>query len=463
VTRRTRQIEAATQRIGHEIFARARAAQPGPLELGWWQERGLRWSMEHEELRERLFRFIASLPGLKSPQAVARFLRDQFAAGNGALSGIPRPLALAVGLDGEVPLPPRWVAWAARFAADRMARRFIVGSTPDEALRALARMRERGMAFTLDILGETVTTPAEAEDYHRRYLRLIETLSAAVRRWPPRPLLDEAPFGPLPRANVSVKLSALSAAFSPQTASPAVEEVADRLRLIFRSARRSECFINVDMEHDAIRPATLEVFTRLLDEPEFRDWPHAGIALQAYSRHSRKDLDGLMDWVGRRGVPVTIRLVKGAYWDYETEEAARLGRASPVWGEKWQSDACFEELSTVLIESASLLRPAYGSHNVRSIAHALATAAALELPERTIELQMLHGMGDPLKTAVVQMNQRLRVYAPIGEWVPGVAYLVRRLLENTANESFLRQGFGAGVDERTLLAAPGRLPAPHLG
>jgi RHH-type proline utilization regulon transcriptional repressor/proline dehydrogenase/delta 1-pyrroline-5-carboxylate dehydrogenase len=149
-----------------------------------------------------------------------------------------------------------------------------------------------------------------------------------------------------------------------------------------------------------------------------------------------------------------VRLVKGAYWDYETELAHRQGRPSPVWSEKWQSDACFEELTRVLIENADLLRPAFGSHNVRSLAHAIAAADHAGLKPRTIELQALFGMGDPLKAALVRMRQRLRVYCPMGAWVPGVAYLVRRLLENTANESFLRQGFLEGVDEDVLLAPP---------
>src|SRR5262249_59150893 len=116
------------------------------------------------------------------------------------------------------------------------------------------------------------------------------------------------------------------------------------------------------------------------------------------------------------------------------------------------SDASVEALPRVMIEHADLIRPAFGSHNIRSTAHAIATAGACGVPPRTIELQALFGMGDPLKTALVQMRQRLRVYSPMGELVPGVAYLVRRLLENTANESFLRQGFLEGIDESVLLA-----------
>ena len=144
------------------------------------------------------------------------------------------------------------------------------------------------------------------------------------------------------------------------------------------------------------------------------------------------------DWVERRGAPITIRLVKGAYWDYEVSSARRLGWPEPVYLQKWQSDACFERCSRFLLEHHEQLRPAFGSHNIRSLAHAIAAAEAPGLPPSAYELQTLYGMGDAIQRALVDRGHRVRVYTPYGAMLPGMAYLVRRLLENTSNESFLK-------------------------
>lgn len=444
-------LEPAIHRIGREILARARAARPAPYELGWWQDRGMAWANQHEHLREGLFRFISLLPKQRASADVARAFRENVTA-NG--DDLPFPLALAVDFNDDTSLHARLVARAARFAAERMAHSFIVGSTPKEAVAAVARMRGRGMTFTLDILGETVRTTEEAEHAELVHLELVDELARSTPGWDADPLIDEAPFGPLPRANVSVKLSALSPNFSHDLPRLDHEEVYRRLGVICRAARKHAVFINIDLEHHSLRAATFEIFQRLLSEADLRDWPDVGIVVQAYLRDSRQDLDTILAFARRRGLPIAVRLVKGAYWDHETQLAAKQGRPSPVWSEKWQSDANYESLSRVMIENSDVILPAFGSHNVRSLAHAIAVADRLGLPPRTIELQALFGMGDPLKTALVKMNQRLRVYCPMGAWVPGVAYLVRRLLENTANESFLRQSFLENADEDQLLLRP---------
>ncbi len=444
-------LEPDIHRIGREILARARTARPAPFELGWWQDRGMAWANQHQHLREGLFRFISLLPKQRASADVARVLRENVTA-NG--DDLPFPLALAVDFVDDHSLHARLVARAARFAAERMAHSFIVGSTPPEAVAAVTRMRRRNMCFTLDILGETVRTTEEAEHGELIHLEMISALAQAAKDWPQNDQTDVAPFGILPTVNVSVKLSALSPDFSHDIAELDLGEVYRRLAVICRAARKHGVAINIDLEHDSLRAATFDIFKRLLSEPDLRDWADAGIVIQAYLRESRRDLDDLLAFSRRRGVPLAIRLVKGAYWDYETNLAAKHGRPSPVWSQKWQSDANYEALSRVLIENCDQLRPAFGSHNVRSIAHAIAAADSRGLPPRTIELQALFGMGDPLKTALVKMQQRLRVYSPMGAWVPGVAYLVRRLLENTANESFLRQSFLENADEDQLLLRP---------
>ncbi|MFO0974055.1 MAG: proline dehydrogenase family protein [Phycisphaerae bacterium] len=449
-------IETLTRKIGGELLSRARRARPGPWSLDYWRELSMNWSMRHGPLKQRLFRFVSLMPQQHDAADVARALREQLRD----LPGLPFPLAMAIDFDDPRGLFARGIGRAARLAVSHMAHHFLVGSTPDEALDAVRQMRTAGMAATLDILGESVRTAEAAQQFCRQYLDLLAALGRAAPRWGGSDVLDAAPYGALPRANVSVKLSALSAEFSPDVEHADSGAVRGPLGEIFRAARSAGAFINVDMEHFNLRDATLDAFERLLSEPELRDWPHAGIVVQAYLRDSRRDLDRLIAFARRRGTPITVRLVKGAYWDYETEQSRRAGRVSPVWSHKWESDESFESLTAVMLENVEHVRPALGSHNVRSIAHALARSAALGQPARTVELQMLHGMGDVLKRALVQAQQRLRVYSPMGAWVPGVAYLVRRLMENTANESFLRQSFDDGADDDALLSRPGAATAP---
>ena len=192
----------------------------------------------------------------------------------------------------------------------------------------------------------------------------------------------------------------------------------------------------------------------MLEEPEFRDWPDVGIVVQAYQPDAENELRMLREWVERRGAPITIRLVKGAYWDFEVFTARRLGWPEPVFLEKWQSDASFERCARYLIEHHEQLRPAFGSHNVRSLAHAIAAAEVRGLPSSAYEIQTLFGMGDLIQRAMVDRGQRVRVYTPYGAILPGMAYLVRRLLENTSNESFLKASVALSASIKDLLRDP---------
>jgi RHH-type proline utilization regulon transcriptional repressor/proline dehydrogenase/delta 1-pyrroline-5-carboxylate dehydrogenase len=348
----------------------------------------------------------------------------------------------------------RLVAGAAHFFAERLARKFIAGSNVHEVLDAIARLRRRSLAFTVDLLGEATITEKEADESRGEYLELIDGLSRQVNAWPTNDLIDRDDYGPLPRVNVSVKLSALYSqldAIDPDGSSRAVRE---RLRPILRAAQERHVFVNIDMEQYAVKDLTLHVFQQVLEEDEFRDWTDVGIAVQAYLRDTASDLERLAEWARLRGAPVWVRLVKGAYWDYETTVAAQAGWPSPVWTHKTETDANFERLTTFLLENRRWLRPAFGSHNIRSLAHALATADLLDVPPSGYELQMLYGMAEPVKDVLVALGRRVRVYTPYGELLPGMAYLVRRLLENTANESFLRASFTEHIPVDKLLQNP---------
>ena len=445
-------IEARTQVIGQQLLAEALAAQPSPVSPEWWAQQAGELATFDDDLKVRLFRLVDCMPMLDDPAALDRHVREYL--DDSVLERLPAALRLGLQAARSGMLAPL-AARAVRAATLAQARRFIAGSTPAEAAAAALAERRHHRGFTLDLLGEAVTSDAEADAYAAAYTRLLEELPAQAARWAHDPLVDDGPDGPLPRVNVSIKLSALDSQFDALDPRGTADRVLARLRPLWRLARAHGAQVHVDMEHHATKALALAIFKQLAAEEEFRDWPDCGIVVQAYLREAARDLEELAAWARQRGTPVWIRLVKGAYWDAETIHARAAGWPVPVWQEKWRTDACFEAATRYLLEHSDVLRPALGSHNLRSLAHGMAVAEHLGLDRRTVEMQMLHGMGDPEKVAVVGAGWRLRVYMPYGQLVPGMAYLVRRLLENSSNDSFLRAGFVKHVPPATLLAPPG--------
>ena len=445
------ELERLTRAYGQELFARVDRRGALLFSPGWWDERLMDWTMDDPAVKVQLFRFIDVLPQLGAANAVARHLREYFEEARESLPGWARVGLQVVPAQG---LPARMLAGLARTSARRLARRFIAGSNLDEALHAIAALRRRRLAFTVDLLGEATITEKEGEQTQHEILHLVEGLAADVNDWPRVPLIDADQRGVLPRVNVSVKLSSLYSQFDPIDPAGTSAAVRDRLRPIFRAAMRHGVFINVDMEQFAFKDETLRIFQEILEEAEFRAWPNVGIAIQAYLQSCEADLHGCWRLGAARGTPVWVRLIKGAYWDYETVVAAQEDWPVPVYAEKWQTDASYERLTLFLLENHAWLRPAFGSHNIRSLAHAIAAAQLLGLPDDAYEIQMLYGMADPIKDALVRLGRRVRVYTPYGQLLPGMAYLVRRLLENTANTSFLRASFSEHVPEEKLLMNP---------
>ncbi|MBE9106373.1 L-glutamate gamma-semialdehyde dehydrogenase, partial [Nostoc cf. edaphicum LEGE 07299] len=211
--------------------------------------------------------------------------------------------------------------------------------------------------------------------------------------------------------------------------------------------------VHFDMEQYAYKDITLSILKKLLLEEEFRQRTDVGITIQAYLRDSEQDTKDVISWLKERGYPLTIRLVKGAYWDQETIKAVQKHWPQPVYNDKAATDANFETITQLLLENHQYVYSAIGSHNVRSHSRAIAIAESLNVPRRRFELQVLYGMGDKVAKALVDKGYRVRVYCPYGELLPGMAYLIRRLLENTANSSFLRQNLENRPIEE-LLAPP---------
>jgi RHH-type proline utilization regulon transcriptional repressor/proline dehydrogenase/delta 1-pyrroline-5-carboxylate dehydrogenase len=231
---------------------------------------------------------------------------------------------------------------------------------------------------------------------------------------------------------------------------------------LLKAAADRGAFVYFDMEHYDVKDLTLRLFTELLDEPDLAHLD-AGVVIQAYLKDSVDDLARVIAWSSFRPRPVTVRLVKGAYWDAETVQARAEGWPVPVFADKAQTDANYERCVRLLHDHHGEVRAAFGSHNLRSLSYAVAYARSKGIPDTGYELQMLYGMAEPVHAAIRRLGFRLRVYAPVGELVPGMAYLVRRLLENTSNESFVRARFAEHRRIDELVAAPGvdRLPEPE--
>src|SRR5436189_3128533 len=405
-------------------------------------------SMHNERFKTRLFRFVAVLPSLRSSREIIQHLEQYFSDSNDGFSPF-------VGIGIHVARTVPWIsAPVLRWNVSEMARQFIAGRNAHDVIAILHKRQAQKIGFTVDVLGEAVVSEAETDQYSARYADLLERLARETRDWTD-PLGKNAELFPV--VNLSIKISALYSQMSPAAPADAIAHLSTKLRPLLRRARELGAFINFDMESYALKNTTLELFKTILTEPEFKDWPRSGIVIQAYLRDSEADLRDLIEWGRARGTRFAVRLVKGAYWDYETTKSGQNGSNPPVFLQKPESDTNFEKLTRVLFENNSVVTPAFGSHNVRSIAHAQAVADELGIDPSRFEFQLLYGMAGPIKRALIEMGYRVREYCPIGELLPGMAYLVRRLLENTSNEGFLRAKFAKNVPAKELLRDPKEL------
>jgi len=448
-------IEPRIREIGEKLFAAV--AQEGRLRTASsflsgraMQRRILAQTIDDPHFKTQLFRFVDVYPSLRDSGDVVRHVRAYLDDGG----RLPRPLDRLVGGAGGQRLP-RWaVARLTERGMERVAKSLIAGRDATEAIPTLKRLRRRHTGFTLDVLGEASLSETEAGEYARRYLDVLDILPPRAVRWSADNVIDQAPWGDVPRVNLSLKLTSLYSQIDPLDFEGSRRALGTALRPLFIGARNRGVFLNIDLERFVHRDLTYAVFADLLLDDDLRDYPHVGVVVQAYLRDSRDDVKNLVDLARRRGTPLTVRLVKGAYWDYETIVAAQEHWTTPVFTEKAQTDAQFERLTKLLIDNWEWTRPALGTHNIRSMAAGIAMAEAAGLPRGALELQMLHGMADSIRRAAVSQGYRVREYVPVGELIPGMAYLVRRLLENTANESFLRLTFVQQQDPESLLAAP---------
>ena len=241
-----------------------------PWNRAWWENLFIGATLDDPIVRVQLFRFIDALPALHTDAAVRRHLAEYLAE---AGDRVPWWLRLAIALASPNSSREGLLASAARFSAGEMARKFIAGANPAEALETVIGLRRRRLAFTADLLGEAVISELEADLYQQTCLTLLRDLDGPIRSASEIPLIDRDQHGPIPRVNLSLKLSSLTAHFEPIHAEKSIEHAAARLRPILRLAQEQGAQIHVDMEQYAYRALSYDLFCRVLEEPEFRDWP----------------------------------------------------------------------------------------------------------------------------------------------------------------------------------------------
>jgi RHH-type proline utilization regulon transcriptional repressor/proline dehydrogenase/delta 1-pyrroline-5-carboxylate dehydrogenase len=443
-------LDEAIQKAGAELHARMKGETPGVFNKAYWEGAILEWAMKDPSFKVDMFRFVDVFPTLATKEQVKQHINEYLlkdgrelpalisAALKAATSGLTAGIAQAT-MKGQI---------------EGMANRFIVGKDAKEALPELKKLHKDGIAFTVDLLGEGTVSEGEADVYAARYTDLIDNLADEVAKFSADDVIDRNHLGPIPRTNVSLKISAMFSQIDPVDLKGSVSALKARVLPLFLRAKQKNVFLNVDLEQWAYHDITYDLFEDIVTSPELRSWPHVGIVIQGYLKSSAKDAERLISIAKNRGAPVGVRLVKGAYWDYETVLAKQQGWECPVFGVKAETDANYERLTRTLLENHQHIGAAFGSHNLRSLTHAMVLAKELKVPERAVEAQMLFGMAEPERKVFRSLGHRVRVYAPVGELLPGMAYLVRRLLENTSNAGFLKLSHHDHVDMGKLLGRP---------
>ncbi len=430
--------------FGEQILQAARGLRTKQSAADRWLEGFLQRSMENEAFRVQALRFIDALPALTNDADLVRHFNEYFSG-----QDLPLPGSLKWGISRVARgIAPAILGPAIRSAGRILARRFLGGSDIRELKDGLQHLRRQGLSVSLDRLGEAVVSEPEAGRYLQAYLDVLEGFPEETAEGAgPRHVDPEVP-------NLSLKVSSLYSRISPRDPEGSAMGILARLRPLVRMARDRGASVCLDMEQYDIKQVTLAVFRELITDPEFLGWDGLGIALQAYLRDTEQDLEEILGWADGRSAPVTLRLVRGAYWDQEVVLAQREGWPIPVWTRKADTDRLFERCLVRLFEHHESVRTAVATHNVRSLALAMALAEQYAGARQRFEFQMLYGMGESLHTAVAELGYRTRIYVPFGALLPGMAYLVRRLLENSCSQSFLSMGRIPDGDAAALLAPP---------
>lgn len=444
------ELEAAALRIGQHLARLSAGRTPTILSSRWWSRRVINQALKDASFKTRLFHFIDVLPVVQDDARVVSLAEEYFAHELKELFGFQWGFKAATSTG----IGARLTGQSIKKQIEQMATTFIVGASIEEAVPVLSQLWNEGRACSVDLLGEATTSEQDADCYRDQCLNALRKLSQATQSWALTPLLERDHLGSIPSVQLSLKISALSSRLDPVDPEGSYESIAARLRPLVDFAQSLPAGLIFDMEQAETKDLILHIFKQLFAEPAYRGYPYAGLALQAYHRETEQDIHDLIGWVRIRTAPITIRLVKGAYWDSDTVRYRQAGWPVPLFEQKAETDLQYERLIPVLFKHANLIRPAFGTHNLRTLAAIEAHAESFGLPPDAREYQMIFGMAEPFQQAMVKQGRRVRLYAPVGRLLPGMAYLVRRLLENTSNESFLQKEYVESQPLSRLLAPP---------
>ncbi|MBY8822836.1 trifunctional transcriptional regulator/proline dehydrogenase/L-glutamate gamma-semialdehyde dehydrogenase [Sphingomonas colocasiae] len=355
--------------------------------------------------------------------------------------GLGAALTRLVARAGE-PVVRRGVDLAMRM----MGEQFVTGETIAEALRRSREMEAKGFGYSYDMLGEAATTAADADRYYRDYESAIHAIGAA-----------SAGRGIYGGPGISIKLSALHPRYARAQAERVMDELLPRVKALAALSRSYDIGFNIDAEEADRLELSLDLLESLAFDPDLAGWNGLGFVVQAYGKRCPCVLDFIIDLSRRAGRRMMVRLVKGAYWDAEIKRAQVDGLAGfPVYTRKIHTDVAYVACARKLLGATDAVFPQFATHNAQT----LATIYRMAGPDFTLgdyEFQCLHGMGEPLYEEVVgadALDRPCRIYAPVGTHETLLAYLVRRLLENGANSSFVNRIADPAVSIEDLVADP---------
>ena len=322
-----------------------------------------------------------------------------------------------------------------------MAHQYVMGRTIKEAIKRSKSKEQRGALHSFDMLGEAALTAADAKRYFDAYMDAIHAIGQSTKEQD----IFKAP-------SISIKLSALHPRYEFAQRERVLEELPPLVLALCEAAKSHDIALTIDAEEADRLVLSLDVFAAVYADPKLQGWSGLGLAVQAYQKRTRAVLDWLIARFGEVGRRIPVRLVKGAYWDTEVKRSQERGHSEyPVFTRKASTDVSYLVMAQKLLENPETFYPQFATHNAHTI------CAILKLAEgKTFEFQRLHGMGQDLYFEAADMTDgiNVRVYAPVGSHEDLLPYLVRRLLENGANTSFVNRIVDAEVSTEQLVEDP---------
>jgi RHH-type proline utilization regulon transcriptional repressor/proline dehydrogenase/delta 1-pyrroline-5-carboxylate dehydrogenase len=417
---------------------------------------GLNIVAQYSLVRIHLLKFLAILPCLDHDrsgtevkrillESIDHLLEDQskLKAAKNKKERLPR--WMSIGSYGAKLLfsilPAKQGVALIRWSVKQMASRFIVGESFDSIQQIISELQANNREITIDQLGELVVSGIEAEKYLEKVLKSIDFLNSIYNK-------SEKNQANIAKAHVSIKVSALTGQFVPEDFEATYEQVSPRLARLFKAAMRSGVFVHIDAEHYTYRDTVFKIMAKVLEEhSEFEQWDGVGIVVQSYLKDSWYHLKQVLDFCGKRKQLMPIRIVKGAYWDEETVKAEANNQESPQFLNKVETDIHFRQLIYEIIDHpyAQLV---LASHNSEDHCWAEALRNVCFEDSHPIEHQFLHMTYEGLSMASAKMGWATRNYVPMGDLLVGMAYLVRRIMENSSQVGFLaKMRLGRGQKE----------------